>query len=126
MSHSGLKQKYFYILCVLPHISLEATHTIIEDNPKRSKAQASSIIPHTQAINLHFELLRSRKQSRQVLWRDQFFIIYTNTAILLQRDEPRRVCSSNTGATMLDWLVGDGELAQVVTAHLRLWREETG
>lgn len=28
--------------------------------------------------------------------------------------------SSNTRATVLDWLVGDGELAQVVTAHLGL------
>ena len=54
-----------------------------------------------------------------------FFIYTKNTAILLQGDEPRRVCSSNTGATVLDWLVGDGELAQVVAAHLRLWREET-
>lgn len=50
-----------------------------------------------------------------------FFFIYTkNTAILLQRDETRRMCSSNTRATVLDWLVGDGELAQVVAAHLRL------
>lgn len=30
------------------------------------------------------------------------------------------MCSSNTRATVLDWLVGDGELAQVVTAHFRL------
>lgn len=28
--------------------------------------------------------------------------------------------SSDTGATVLDGLVGDGELAQVVTAHFRL------
>ncbi len=55
-----------------------------------------------------------------------FFICTKNTAILLQRDETRRMCSSNTGATVLDWLVGDGELAQVVSAHLRLRREETG
>lgn len=56
---------------------------------------------------------------------EQPFFICTNTAILLQRDETRRMCGSNTRATVLDWLVGDGELAQVVTAHLRLWREET-
>lgn len=56
---------------------------------------------------------------------EQPFFIYTNTAILLQRDETRRMCGSNTRATVLDWLVGDGELAQVVTAHLRLWKEET-
>lgn len=56
---------------------------------------------------------------------EQPFFIYTNTAILLQRDETRRMCGSNTRATVLDWLVSDGELAQVVTAHLRLWREET-
>lgn len=50
-----------------------------------------------------------------------FVFIYTkNTAILLQRDETRRMCSSDTRATVLDRFVGDGELAQVVTAHLRL------
>lgn len=54
-----------------------------------------------------------------------FFIYTKNTAILLQRDETRRVCGSNTGATVLDWLVGDGELSQVVTTHLRLWRGKT-
>lgn len=63
------------------------------------------------------------------MWSTQFFcfcfFIYTNnTATLLQRDETRRVCGSNTRATVLDWLVGDGELAQVVTTHLRLWREK--
>lgn len=52
---------------------------------------------------------------------EQSFFIYTKyPAILLQRDETRRMCGSNTGATVLDWLVGDGELAQVVTTHLRL------
>lgn len=52
--------------------------------------------------------------------------IYTKyTAILLQRDETGRVCGSNTGATVLDWLVGDGELAQIVTTHLRLRRGQT-
>lgn len=34
------------------------------------------------------------------------------------------MCSSNTRATVLDWFVGDGELAQVVAAHLRLKREQ--
>lgn len=54
-----------------------------------------------------------------------FFFIYTkNTAILLQRDETRRMCSSDTRATVLDWLVGDGELAQVVATHLRLKRRQ--
>lgn len=44
--------------------------------------------------------------------------------MLLQRDETRRMCSSNTRATVLDWLVGDGELAQVVTTHFRLQARE--
>lgn len=52
------------------------------------------------------------------------FICTKNTAILLQRDEPRRMCSSNTRATVLDWLVGDGELAQVMATHLRLKRRK--
>jgi hypothetical protein len=33
------------------------------------------------------------------------------------------MCSYDTGATVLDWLVGDRELPQVVAAHLRLERE---
>lgn len=53
-----------------------------------------------------------------------FFIYTKNTAILLQRDEPRRMCSSDTRATVLDWLVGDGELAQVMATHLRLKRRK--
>lgn len=54
------------------------------------------------------------------MWGQPFFIYTKNTAILLQRDEPRRMCSSDTRATMLDWFVGDGELAQVMATHLRL------
>lgn len=53
-----------------------------------------------------------------------FFIFTKNTASLLQRDETRRVCSSNTRATVLDWLIGDGELTQVVATHLRLWKRK--
>lgn len=63
-------------------------------------------------------------QHNHVVWSTQFFIYTNNTAILLQRDETRRVCGSNTRATVLHWLVGDGELSQVVTTHLRLWRED--
>lgn len=61
-------------------------------------------------------------QHNHVVWSTQFFIYTNNTAILLQRDETRRVCGSNTRATVLHWLVGDGELSQVVTTHLRLQR----
>lgn len=39
---------------------------------------------------------------------------------LLERDETRRVGSSDTGATVLDRLVWDGELSEVVSDHLRL------
>ncbi|GMT29326.1 hypothetical protein PFISCL1PPCAC_20623, partial [Pristionchus fissidentatus] len=39
---------------------------------------------------------------------------------LLERDETRRVGSSDTGTTVLDRLVGDGELSEVVSDHLRL------
>ena len=38
----------------------------------------------------------------------------------LQRNEPRRVGSTDTGPTVLDWLVRDGELCKVVANHLRL------
>lgn len=34
------------------------------------------------------------------------------------------MCSSDTRATVLDWLVGDGELAQVMATHLRLKRRK--
>merc|ERR1712168_919320 len=37
---------------------------------------------------------------------------------LFERNETGRVGSADTGATMLDWLVGDRELAQVMTNHL--------
>lgn len=64
-----------------------------------------------------------QNKARKTRLVEPFFFIYTkNIAILLQRDETRRMCSSNTRATVLDWLVGDGELAQVVAAHLRLKR----
>lgn len=67
-------------------------------------------------------MLKKAKQTSFV--EHPIFFIYTKyTAILLQRDETGRVCSSDTGATVLHWLVGDGELAQVVTAHLRLWTQ---
>eukprot|EP01084_Bolivina_argentea_P232585 391980_1 len=39
---------------------------------------------------------------------------------LLERDESRRVCGSNARATVTDWLVGDGEFAQVMADHIRL------
>ena len=39
---------------------------------------------------------------------------------LLEGDEPGGVGGSNTGTTVLNWFVSDGELAQVVSNHLRL------
>lgn len=48
------------------------------------------------------------------------FIYTPITNSLLQRNEARRVRGSNTGATVFDGLVCDGELPQVVTDHLRL------
>lgn len=63
-----------------------------------------------------------QNKARKTRLVEPFFIYTKNTAILLQRDETRRMCSSDTRATVLDWFVGDGELAQVVAAHLRLKR----
>ena len=37
-----------------------------------------------------------------------------------ERDKPRRVGGTDTGPTVLDWLVGDGELCEIVANHLRL------
>ena len=39
---------------------------------------------------------------------------------LFERDESGRVGGTNTGATVLDWPVGHGELSQVVSDHLWL------
>lgn len=39
---------------------------------------------------------------------------------LLERNETRRVGSTNTGTTVLDGLVSDGELTQVVSNHFGL------
>ena len=37
-----------------------------------------------------------------------------------KRDEPGRVCGTDTGPTVLHWLVGDRELCKVMANHLRL------
>jgi hypothetical protein len=42
------------------------------------------------------------------------------SAALLERNETRRVGGTNTGTTVLDGLVGDGELSEVVSNHLGL------
>ena len=39
---------------------------------------------------------------------------------LLEGDKSGAVSGTNTGPSVLDWLVGDGELAQVVSDHLWL------
>ena len=39
---------------------------------------------------------------------------------LLEGDKPGAVGGTDTGPTVLDWLVGDRELAQVVSNHLWL------
>lgn len=39
---------------------------------------------------------------------------------LLQRDKSRRVCCTNAGLSMLDRLVGNGELCQVMSHHVWL------
>ena len=39
---------------------------------------------------------------------------------LLEGNETRRVSGTNTGTSVLDGLVGDGELSEVVTDHLGL------
>merc|ERR1719215_1367141 len=39
---------------------------------------------------------------------------------LFERDESGRVGGTNTGATVLDWPVGHGELSQVVSGHFWL------
>ena len=48
-----------------------------------------------------------------------YISVYTSLS-LLERDEPRGVCGSDTRATVLDGLVGDGELAKIVSNHLGL------
>ena len=40
--------------------------------------------------------------------------------------EPGGVCSANSRPTMLHWLVGDGELTEVVANHFRLNRGREG
>ncbi len=43
---------------------------------------------------------------------------------LLEWDEPGGVGGTDTRTTVLDWLVGDRELAQVVSDHLRLKKKD--
>ena len=47
-------------------------------------------------------------------------LFYYNSSILLKGNESWRVGSSNTGATVLDRLVGDAELTEIMANHLRL------
>ena len=54
-------------------------------------------------------ILREREFDRSVL-----------TSALLERDESGGVSGTDTGATVLDGLVSDGEFAEVVTDHLGL------
>ena len=45
---------------------------------------------------------------------------FTVGLFLLERDETRRVGGTDTGTTVVHRLVGEGELTEVVTDHLRL------
>lgn len=49
-----------------------------------------------------------------------FCSIFSLFFFLLERDETRRVGGTDTGTTVVNGLVGKGELAEVVTDHLRL------
>lgn len=63
------------------------------------------------------------EKGRQCVFVEKPFI---NAVILLERDEAGGVGGSDTRSTVLNWLVGDGELSQVVTTHLRLDTETEG
>lgn len=61
----------------------------------------------------HMEDLSQHKVTKQTSeFLSQFY--------LLKRDKPGAVGGTNTWPSMLYWLVGDGELSQVVSNHLRL------
>ena len=52
---------------------------------------------------------------------DSFFLFaYSPAAVLLERDKPRGSGRSDSWPAVSGWLVSDGELAQVVSDHLRL------
>jgi len=94
---------------------------------KRSQAQTLRVdYPHTQKQLIYYFKCYAKKEKQTSSVAQPVFYLYKECSLLLQRDEPRRVCSSNTRATVLDGLVSDGELAQVVAAHLRLWKREIG
>ena len=57
-------------------------------------------------------------RSRPALFSVLFFCVAEPR--LLERDEPRGFGGADTGATVRDRLVCDGELAEVVASHLRL------
>ena len=50
-------------------------------------------------------------------------IVQPTIGRLFEGDESRAVGGTNTGATVPDGLVGDGELAKVVANHIRLHKQ---
>ena len=90
--------------------------------PNHSRHAAN---PHTDATTMftHSSAPRARREARPCalfLCR----IVRPSRAFapkhLLERHEARRLGGTDTGATVGDGLVGDGELAKVVADHLRL------
>ena len=61
-------------------------------------------------------------RSRPALFSVLFFCVAEPR--LLERDEPRGFGGADTGATVRDRLVCDGELAEVVASHLRLQKRQ--
>jgi len=78
---------------------------------------------HRTLCNFHSSFIVAHSKIHERKWcticHPPHFILY-----LLQRDEPRRVGSSDTGPTVLHRLVRDRKLCQVVSNHLGLHKAQ--
>ena len=116
VTQSGDEKKF----CTVPPPHGLSPFTMPEPNHSRHAAN-----PHTDATTMftHSSAPRARREARPCalfLCR----IVRPSRAFapkhLLERHESGRLGGADTGATVGDGLVSDGELAKVVAAHLRL------
>jgi len=91
----------------LPHKKMK---TLFLSNMSKSRRLTSTFFPITREPNVGEQKIELGHNAKK--------IVKVNS--LFQWNETRRVGSSNTRATVLDWFVRDGEFAEIVANHLGL------
>jgi hypothetical protein len=88
--------------------------------PSALKIETAVFIALRRLKRLSDSMLRKVMQKLEGIAFDFFYWDMSYASNLTQRDEARGVGGSNTGTTVLDRGVGNGELSEVVTDHLSL------